>query len=349
MKKRILSLLLVLALLPFGSVFAAGTAEDPLISFSYVKGTFIPEMYSALKVMLSEAVEDELSQRSASGCMVRRSLRAGSTLILSEGQSFVLLSGSAQLCSGQGTVADVSKGTELKEGELTVGSRYIVCENTTAELSVSCSSLMLLSPNAAVQRPEEEILVSPFSDVVSGIWWHDDIVRAYNRGLVNGMTPTTFEPRGNLTVIQCIKLAACMHQLYHEGKVSLTNSPVHPWYQSYLDYATENSIIDGTYPDYKASATRRQFVEIFSAALPESEYVPINDIPQGSIGDIHTSGDWVDTVYLFYRAGILTGYTPNDVYKAHDFGPDSFITRAELATIMNRMFDSEARVSFTID
>ncbi len=349
MKKRIISLLLVLALLPAGSAFGAGTAGDPLISLSFLEGTFIPEMYSVLKVMLSEAVEEALSQRSDSGSMVKKDIKAGGSISLSQGAGFILLSGAARLERLSGTVVDVTEGTELENGALTAGHRYIVCENSSAELSVQSASRLLLSPSAKIEYPVEKPLVSPFTDVIAGVWWHDDIVRSYNRGLVNGMTLSTFEPRGKLTIAQTIKLAACMHQLYHEGAVTLENSPQQPWYQSYVDYAVEKGIIPGPFPDYKAAATRRQFVEIFYAALPESEYEPINTIPQGSIGDIHTSGDWVDTVYKFYRAGILTGYTPNDIYKAHDFGPESSITRAEVATIMNRMFDPDARVSFTIE
>ena len=348
MKKRIISLLLVLALLPAGGALAAGTAEDPLISKSYTEESFIPQLYGSLRTTLAESVEAELSRRASAPLMEQRSLRIGSALELSEGQSFILISGSAELEFINGAVADVSRGTELEGGLLPAGSRCIVCEKGKVRIEAKSPAVMLLPHGVEVEMPHEKPLVSPFTDVVAGVWWHDDIVKAYNRGLVNGMTPTTFEPRGNLTLIQAIKLAACMHQLYTEGSVSLKNSPVHPWYQSYVDYALEHGIIDSPFSDYKASATRRQFIEIFARALPESEFTAINNIPHGSIGDVRSSEDWADTVYIFYRAGILTGYTANGVYNAHDFGPESFITRAEVATIMNRMFDPEARVSFSI-
>jgi len=349
LKKRLISLLLFIALLPVGSVFGAGTAGDPLISRSYLEGTFIPEMYSALKVMLSEAVEEALSQRSASTGTVKKHIKAEGSITLHQGAPFILLSGSVRLEPTFGPVVDVTEGVQLAGGELTVGHRYIVCENSAAKLSIKRDSLLLISTSAQINEAEEAPLVSPFADVVAGVWWHDDIVRAYNRGLVNGMTATTFEPKGSLTVSQTIKLAACMHQLYHEGAVSLQNSPQQPWYQSYVDYCIENGIISGAFSNYGATATRRLFVEIFSAALPESEYEPINTIPTGSIGDIQSTGEWVDAVYTFYRAGLLTGYTQSEIYDAHDFGPESSITRAEVATIMNRMFDPSARVSFTID
>ncbi|MBR5491159.1 MAG: S-layer homology domain-containing protein [Oscillospiraceae bacterium] len=349
MKKTIIALLLVFAMLPSMGVYGAGTAKDPLISLSYLEGTFIPEMYSALKVVVSKTVQEALSRREATPPMAEKEAGEGANIFLTEGQSFILLSGSASMALNQGDVVDATVGEEVADGEVLTSHRYIVCEDAAVTISVSEDARFLLPSAASIIQPVPKPLISPFTDVVAGVWWHDDIVRAYNRGLVNGMTATTFEPRGQLTLAQTLKLAACMHQLYHDGVVTIENSPTQPWYQSYVDYCLDKGIITATYGNYKAPATRKLFVEIFYKALPESEYKAINDIPDGAISDIKESVSWVDAVYTFYRAGILTGYTKNDVYNAHDFGPASTITRAEVATIMNRMFDAKARVSFTIE
>lgn len=175
------------------------------------------------------------------------------------------------------------------------------------------------------------------------------MLAAYERGLVNGMSATSYAPGGELTVAQAIKLAACMHQLYHEGEVTLKNSSEGHWYLSYLDYALQNGIISDGFDGYNGTATRRVFIEIFYNALPRSEYAAINHIPDGSIGDIGSTSAWEQMVYTFYRAGILTGYTADSAHSAHDFGPDTTISRAEVATIMNRMFDASARQSFSIN
>lgn len=345
MKKRIIALVLCLALLPFGSVYAAGTAQDPLISLSYVNGTFIPGMMSAVKIMLSDAMEEHFSSVSAKDSptgMVTESLRSGDSIRLSTGQTIILLSGSARISIDSGAIVNATVGGEARNGSVNKNHRYIVCEDSSVTISLLSDSTVYFSASADV------IELNPFTDISAEQWWFADILKAYERGLVNGMTATTYEPRGELSLAQAIKLAACMHQLYHEGKVTLQNSPTQPWYQSYVDYCIEKGIISGKFESYGTSVTRRQFVEIFHAALPESDYVSINSIADGAIGDIDESGHWVDCVYDFYRAGILTGYTAGDKYAAHDFGADSSITRAEVATIMNRMFDHSARVSFTI-
>lgn len=52
----------------------------------------------------------------------------------------------------------------------------------------------------------------PFTDVSASDWYYGDVKAAFETGLVNGMTDTTFEPESNMTYAQAVKLAACMNQ-----------------------------------------------------------------------------------------------------------------------------------------
>ena len=99
---------------------------------------------------------------------------------------------------------------------------------------------------------------------------------------------------------------------------------------------------------WDAPIDRAGFVRLFYRALPESEYTPLNTLNANAIPDVPMSADVAREVYAFYAAGILTGYTEGGGRKAHEFGADTFISRAEVATIMNRMFDPAARVRFEI-
>ena len=62
----------------------------------------------------------------------------------------------------------------------------------------------------------------PFTDVKESEWYYGDVKTAYEDKLINGKSDTKFEPNLNITYVEAIKLAACMHQLYTEGKVTLT-------------------------------------------------------------------------------------------------------------------------------
>ena len=39
----------------------------------------------------------------------------------------------------------------------------------------------------------------PFTDVPGDAWYYSDVKSAYDTGLINGMTPTTFELESNMT------------------------------------------------------------------------------------------------------------------------------------------------------
>lgn len=352
MRKRIASLILCFIMTISCSAYAAGSAEDPLLSLSYAESTVLPDMLARIKTMVAEAAA-EYQRRLAAGMvavtgMVTESFSAGDSISLRTGQTIIVVSGAARVEILSGHVLNATVGYEAVSGKLNASHRYIVCEDSSVRVDITENAVICYSASAssAAQSPER---VSPFTDVKSGSWYYDDVLSAYERGLVNGITSTSYEPESLLRVGQAIKLAACMHQLYHEGQVSIQQVSGNGWYVPYVEYALEKGIISGEYADYNADITRREFISIFYNALPESEYAAINSVADGSIGDVDMGEDWAAMVYAFYRAGILTGYTNSPQYDDHDFGPDSFISRAEVATIMNRMFDSSARKTFSIE
>ena len=182
---------------------------------------------------------------------------------------------------------------------------------------------------------------NPFTDISPSDWFYSDVLYAYNLGLVSGMTPTTYEPNGDLTIAQAIKLAACMHQYDSTGAVTLANGAVN-WYDTYVDYAIANDIISSsTYAGhYGDDATRADYVKIFYYALPPASYTEIHTVPPGAIPDVAITDPYGYEVYTFYRAGILQG---NDA--AGTFAPGSNIRRSEVAAIIARMMDPANRIT----
>lgn len=349
MKKRILCMLLALLLLSV-PVLAAGGADDPLISKSYVEETFLPQLRAGLQAVVERFVRAYTANLPAprAGLKTLR-LAQGDTVSLSAGQQLTLLSGSVRLQLERGTLLNVSQGRSSTGGNARLANRYILCGNSAATAVATGPALVTVSVGARVNAGPATPGGCPFRDVASGAWYYADVVSAYERGLVNGVTEQTFEPQSSLTVAQAMKLAACMHQLYHSGQVRLQPAASGPWYSPYVDYALENGIAETRPTDYDAAVTRGAFIKLFFNALPEKEYTKQNLIMDGAIPDVATDAPLAKQVYIFYEAGILTGYTADGNYLDHAFGPDSNITRAEVATVMNRMFDPSARIKFTMD
>ena len=191
-------------------------------------------------------------------------------------------------------------------------------------------------------KPDESYTF-PFTDVAEGAWYRKDVETAHKNGLVNGKSDTMFYPNDNMTYGEAVKLACAMHQLYHDKKVTLTaGSSV--WYSTYMSYALEKGIIEN---DLTAVAdekiTRSDFVKIFYAALPASEYAVINEVANNAIPDVSLSAKSAKEIYAFYRAGILVGSDHEGT-----FNPESNIIRSEVAAILTRMFDGSARKTITL-
>ena len=344
MKKRITAFVLCVLLLT-GSVFAAaGDAGDPLITLSWLTDTFLPEMSKSFGSIADKAVRNYQSGDNDTEPAVKSlTLKAGEGLEFSEGQYFVLLSGSASLNVTQGTAVNATQGWETSGGAVRIGNRYIFCENAAGYLNAVSDCTVSASYGA------KAALGCPFTDVKRSDWFYNDVANAVALGLVNGTTPTTYEPKATLTVAQAVKLAACMHQLYYDDEVTLCDTEDGKWYDGFVEYAEENDILTQPYADYDAAICRRDFVEIFYRALPRSSYRTINSIPDDAIPDVEIDDDGADEIYTFYRAGILSGYTGTPNYAEHSFGPGNSILRAEVAAIMSRMLDSTVRLSFEID
>ena len=182
----------------------------------------------------------------------------------------------------------------------------------------------------------------PFKDVPSSEWYYNDVKEAYDTGLINGMTDTTFEPASNMTYAQAVKLAACMNQKYSTGSVTLSNGSPN-WWDSYVAFAKEKNIISKDY-DWNSNATRTGYVEIFAKALPEEALKAKNSIADNSIPDVAVTHPQASAIYKLYRAGILIGMDEKGTFE-----PDSNIKRSEVSAILTRMMNESARKELTLE
>lgn len=185
----------------------------------------------------------------------------------------------------------------------------------------------------------------PFADVPSDGWYYSSVKAAWENDLIDGVTANEFKPNATLTVAQTIKLAAALHQLDRTGEVSLKNGGAN-WYDSYVNYAVVNGIIEKDYANYtkaqmNAPVTRGEFVHIFHGA--EEAYKAINTVADNAIPDVKATDKFAPEIYEFYRAGILTGSDAKGTFHSA-----STIKRSEVATILLRMFETSARKSISL-
>jgi len=349
-KKRLVSIFLSLLLVfsASASAFAAGSAgsaDDPLISKSYIDNTYpglvftdslnnLADAMTVLKYKLNQAV---LSKASGVNTILAM---PGGTVSLSTGAGFVLVFGSVRLSSGSGTLIDLTSGSELSIGQaLSAGHRYVAAENASLSASVITGSKVSIFGSVTVVTGD----APKFTDVPQNQWYYSDVCYAVQKGFVNGISETIYAPENKLTIAEAIKLAACMHQLSaNDWSVTLKNDSI-TWYKTYLDYATAKGILSKTYKDYNAYITRGEFVSIFYAALPVTEYTQINTVSDNKIPDVKLTDSYANQIYTFYRAGLLTGSDANGT-----FYQNSNIKRSEVAALLTRMFEKDARKTIAL-
>lgn len=179
-----------------------------------------------------------------------------------------------------------------------------------------------------------------FTDVAADEWYSDSVGAAYRMGLMSGESADYFNVAGQITVAQTIVMAARMHKIYNTGSSRFESGAT--WYAPYVNYAMENGIIAGS-PSLDDAATRAQFVDILSRALPKDAFEQINEITANTIPDVKTGDEYADSIYMLYRAGIVTGSNSRGAFR-----PESSISRAEAAAIITRMTDKSLRQSFTL-
>lgn len=200
----------------------------------------------------------------------------------------------------------------------------------------------------SIIRPSTDTKRFPFADVASGDWFYSSVRLAWENRLIDGTQKDRFSPRETLTVAQAIKLAAALHQLNEDGKVTLENGAPF-WYSSYVDYAVAEEIIDAGYAGYTAAqmnapVSRAEFIHILYGSMPADRYTARNSVSDNAIPDIKTGDAYAAEIYAFYRAGILTGSDQSGTFR-----PASSIQRCEVAAILVRMFKEAERVSITLN
>lgn len=341
MLKRCLALLCALLLLgSLSAAFAAtaGSAADPLLSQSYADSwaqRFLQAQEELLRQRLQGVGTDRqrelwmLSVSSGEKAVRLETLPAGATVALSEGDSFTLLTGGADIQVQSGTLVDVTHGREIYSGSLTAGDQYICCEVLSAVLTVTRESLFRFSGGPAISK---------FGDSSAAAWYGSAVDYASLRGLMSGTGATTFEPTKTLTRAMFVTILGRMAGVdagQYPG-VSFRDVEAGSWYAPYVEWGVKKGIVTGMGDGIFApasSVTREQmaaliarYASAYGIELPSAASGPRAFADAASI-----SGWAADSVELMRQTGLITG----DEYSR--FHPQNGATRAEAATVFRRL------------
>lgn len=226
-------------------------------------------------------------------------------------------------------------------------ARYVICLILACLLFQSKATFALAYQPVGLNNFEKSLQyqANVFSDVPLSRWYYENVASVYEYGLMNGKGNNTFDPSGKLTIAETITVAVRMNYIYNFSEQFYTDDSTNSttWYDIYVDYAKEFGIINGTYSNYIAPATRAEFAQILASSIDSIDLEEINIVEDGAIPDVDMNADWAYAVYLLYRAGVLSGSDANGT-----FNPNSTITRAEAAAIITRIVDPCLRKSIEL-
>lgn len=181
------------------------------------------------------------------------------------------------------------------------------------------------------------LITSPFADVASYDWYYTAIQTAYNKGIMNGVTKTVFEPN---TAMTRSMLVTMLYRLAGSPAVSGNVSSVFTdcadgqWCSGAVLWAYQNKIVDGITanifsPD--GTLTREQMAAIIYRYAVFKGAAAQTDLTL-KYSDSAFVDDWAKAGVAYCTAkGLMTGDT------ATTFAPDASANRAMGATVMIRL------------
>ncbi len=173
-----------------------------------------------------------------------------------------------------------------------------------------------------------------FDDVKSSDWFYSVVMRAFNLGIVKGVSATKFNPNGNVTRGQFalfIARADGYNQNAYMTESSFKDVPAGTETSAAIDYCQKMGYLggygDGTFKPNK-NITRAEMAKIVANAmgLPETTGEGFADV----------KGNWAEGyIYAVKNAGIIDGKS------ATKFDPNGLTKRSEAAKVVMGVYDAK--------
>ena len=152
----------------------------------------------------------------------------------------------------------------------------------------------------------------PFTDVAESRWSYPYIREMYEAGVIDGMTPTTFVPTGDVTRAQFVKMLARLQgaDVSEYRSAGFEDVPADAWYAPYVNWAAANGIVNGTSAttfDPNTTISRQDmavmlynYTQHFGVQLDQKTVTAFTD--EGSIAAYA-----LPAVQALHRAGVING------------------------------------------
>lgn len=176
----------------------------------------------------------------------------------------------------------------------------------------------------------------PFVDVNSGAWYYDAVSFVYNKGIMNGVTSTTFEPNSTITRGMVVTMLWRMAGEPYVSGGSFSDVASGRYYSTAVAWAAKNGIVDGyssTVFGVNDPVTREQFATILYRYAKYMGYSTVGSSLTGYY-DANSVSSWArDAMGWAVKNGIITGSGNSRL------NPTGTASRAEVAQMFMSFYE----------
>jgi len=188
-----------------------------------------------------------------------------------------------------------------------------------------------------------------FTDVSPKKWYYDEVMRAYDEGIMVGVSDDKFAPESPLTremfVTALSRIAMTSVEEYHEHKSVFTDVKTDKWYSDAIEWAVTDGIVHGvtdTEFGVGQNVTREQ-IAAFVYRFINAYLYNVQDVESPSDEFTDKPSKYArEAVEFMRKTGLMSG-KGNGV-----FAPRDNATRAECAAILLRLKDTVAECGFRL-
>lgn len=350
MKNKLLSgALALLVLLGCVTLGRAGTQTDPLVSVSYLTGTYLNSLKTTVAQWVAQATQDIYDDAvsgggqnapSGDGWLTSSGFVSGwgryaDTITLASGAGLIWSEGSGTVSSG--VLVDATAGAELATGGAMIpGRRYIAVTDTVVTAS-SQSVRWMVEGKWRCGTGGTVVPALPFTDVAADQWYYDDVRFVVERKLFQGVSATRFGPgntmeRGMMTTV--------LHRLAGEPAAAysaeFTDIADGQWYTTGTIWCARMGIVNGVGGgrfNPGGTVTRQQIaVMLYNYAIKTGQLAG----ERGNLSAFPDAGEvatWAkDAMSWAVGAGILNG-------SGGKLLPENGAERAQVAAMLHRFQD----------
>ena len=194
---------------------------------------------------------------------------------------------------------------------------------------------------ATFVETEEPAPAMPFTDVKEGDWFYEEVLYAYENGLMNGVGDNRFAPNSATTRAQLVTILYRLEgQPAVSGDLPFTDVEAGTWYTDAILWAAQNNIVNGVSDTEFAPGddlTRQQLVTILyryakAKGCDVSASADLSGYPDAD----QVQGYAQPTMAWAVAEGIVEGMDGN-------LNPAGNASRAQIATILMRFCEGVAQ------